>query len=349
MHLIIPLFLILAVTGSLRAQVSIRIADPASCRNCALDLALTARLGGPADPTGNLMLADVSVDSRGRYAVASPFAIGEIAIYDATGRFLRTVGRRGGGPGEFEHGMRLRFGSGDSLHAIQENGRYSVFDPSLAYVRSVTLPSRVFEFDLARSGEIVASSPAASDGAPLAVQVFSPSGGRLRAFDEIEGNSGGAARRYVAVAPDGGYWTLQLERYEIRSYDRQGILQRSYRGRREWISEEPLPQQLNPMTTQPPGQMAGLAVDGAGRVWVFAIVADANWRPMQPQGGPPDPAAIFDTVVEVFDSRTGTLIAHGRLNEVARPLGAGRAHGTVAQPDGDGRVTIWNLALPRNR
>ncbi|MFN2317368.1 MAG: hypothetical protein ABR551_08560 [Gemmatimonadales bacterium] len=295
------------------------------------------------------MLADLSVDSQGRYAVASPFEIGEIIIYDASGRFVRTVGRRGGGPGEFEAITRLRFGPGDSLHVVQENGRYSLFSPSLDHVRSVTFPARVFSFALGSSGQIVASSPAAGGGGQYAVQVFSQAGDRLHAFDEVAGSSGSAMRRYVAVGPDGGIWTLQLDRYEIRSYDNQGMLRATYRGRRSWISEEPLPQRLDLTTTPPPGQMAGITVDAAGRVWVFAAVADANWRPIQPQGGPPAVSTIYDTLVEVFDPRSGAIVGHARMDHMVFPLGAGRAHGSLPQPDGDERIHIWNVTLPENR
>lgn len=330
------------------AQSSILLGDPSGCRECAIGITSSTRLGGPDDPTGIGMLAEVARDSRGRYAVASPFTIGEIALYDPSGRFVRTIGRRGGGPGEFEAITRPRFGLGDSLHLIQETGRYSVFSPSLEHVRSVTLPSRVFSFALGPAGQIIASSPTASADGQFALQIYSPSGGRLSAFDPVEGTSGAALRRYVASSPEGSVWTLRSDRYEVHAYSASGVLQAVFRAERDWISGEPLPTRLE-SGTRPPGQMGGVAVDDAGLVWIFAVVPDANWRPLRPEAGPPNPSAIYDTIIEVFDPQSGRIIAHGRMDHMVFPLRPGQVYAVVEQPDGDYRVQIWNVSVPARR
>ena len=75
--------------------------------------------------------------SDGRIVVASA-RTGTLGIYAADGRPLRTVGRPGDGPGEFRQlfwAGRLR---GDSIGAWDVVlGRFSVFDPSGQFVRSM--------------------------------------------------------------------------------------------------------------------------------------------------------------------------------------------------------------------
>jgi hypothetical protein len=64
----------------------------------------------------------------------------ELRFYDAQARHLATVGRKGGGPGEFERLALLRRLRGDSLLADDAQlGRASVFDPQGKFVRSVQL------------------------------------------------------------------------------------------------------------------------------------------------------------------------------------------------------------------
>lgn len=71
-----------------------------------------------------------------------------LRFYDAAGRFLRSSGRQGGGPGEFEELASLRLLPGDSLLVFDWTlRRISVFAPEGAFARSVSLldlPDAVF-------------------------------------------------------------------------------------------------------------------------------------------------------------------------------------------------------------
>lgn len=64
----------------------------------------------------------------------------EIRAFDAQGRHLRTMGRAGGGPGEFQGLMGLHLLAGDTVAAYDYQGsRISFFAPSGTFVRGVTL------------------------------------------------------------------------------------------------------------------------------------------------------------------------------------------------------------------
>jgi hypothetical protein len=342
---IAPFFLCAA---SVAGQTTVTIDDRVSCRECAVSFSLAARLGSSNDPTGVAVLAEVAVDSRGRYAVASDVTPGEILIYDSSGRFVRTIGRRGSGPGEFQTLTKLQFGPGDSLHVLAtRTARYTVFGPSLEHVRSVGLAGRAYSFAVGPSGQVVADVHSVAQSSTFGFRVFSASGEPLTAFEAIsnaDAAAHGRSRRHVAIGPDGGIWTARPDHYEIRSYDAQGRLRATYQASRDWLASAPRPERLE-ITAKPQGQISAVFVDQGGLVWVFGVVADVNWRPPS-EDVPPNPSAMYDTVIEVFEPRSGAIVARGRVDHIVYPLRSGQVYGVVQQPSGDHQVQVWNATLP---
>jgi hypothetical protein len=69
----------------------------------------------------------VVVDPHGGYIVADP-SESQIRLYTSEGRLRRWFGRRGAGPGEFEHLAAAVRGPDGELLAFEINGRLTVFD-----------------------------------------------------------------------------------------------------------------------------------------------------------------------------------------------------------------------------
>ncbi|HZD03901.1 MAG TPA: hypothetical protein VE173_03255, partial [Longimicrobiales bacterium] len=87
-----------------------------------------ARIGSFDDPTvGFSQVGGVDVDRDGNVYVVEG-AVPEIRVYDPEGRLVRRIGRRGGGPGEFEGPPR--FGVvGDTVWAVDVSvNRITLFD-----------------------------------------------------------------------------------------------------------------------------------------------------------------------------------------------------------------------------
>lgn len=81
----------------------------------------------------------VAVDGTGRVYVAQPMDR-QVRVYDRDGRFVRTIGRGGGGLEEFQHLTFIGL-AGDSLWAIDPLARrISFFDTSGRFLSSVRLP-----------------------------------------------------------------------------------------------------------------------------------------------------------------------------------------------------------------
>ena len=135
--------LLLIGAGVLAAQPRPRRIDyKVACPTCRVELTPVATLGNRSDPAGigdNPVLAR---DRQGRFfALSDNF---QVLVYDARGKFLQAVGRRGDGPGEFNaRGPLARIndvaiGRGDSLFVFHPP-LISVFSPRLAFVRTITM------------------------------------------------------------------------------------------------------------------------------------------------------------------------------------------------------------------
>jgi hypothetical protein len=83
-----------------------------------------------ADPQGNIYVDDMSN--------------GRVQVFDPNGAFLRTIGRPGQGPGEFENPTLIRFGGREGhLHVMDRYQRINLFDGQGLYIRSI-VPERGF-------------------------------------------------------------------------------------------------------------------------------------------------------------------------------------------------------------
>lgn len=90
--------------------------------------------GGGPDMFGSIR--GIAVSERGEIAVLDEQAQ-DIRIFDPSGRHLRTVGRKGAGPGEFEGAVAIHYDALDRLWVVDvRNGRYEVFSPTGEYIRS---------------------------------------------------------------------------------------------------------------------------------------------------------------------------------------------------------------------
>ncbi|HUE96169.1 MAG TPA: 6-bladed beta-propeller, partial [Longimicrobiaceae bacterium] len=90
------------------------------------ELRIGSAMGAGPDAFGDVI--DIEVDPLGRIYVLDEQAQ-EIRVFDADGGYVRTLARRGAGPGEIENARGMAFDNAGSLW-VQDpgNGRYSVFD-----------------------------------------------------------------------------------------------------------------------------------------------------------------------------------------------------------------------------
>lgn len=89
------------------------------------------RPGGERDL---LYLRDIVRMTNGDLVVANA-GLSELDVFDSTGRFLRSIGRAGRGPGEFNRMLEMLRCGGDTL-VVNQGYSVSVFDPYGAFVET---------------------------------------------------------------------------------------------------------------------------------------------------------------------------------------------------------------------
>lgn len=124
------------------------------------------RAGAMEGPGSLGSVFKVGMGRNGEILALQP-SVPAISVFDSTGRFLRDVGRAGGGPGEF--GILGALGwTGDTLWVMDVGQRrLHLFDRTLTFARTIT--PIIADFPLA--GARVLPGPLLADGSILAIPV----------------------------------------------------------------------------------------------------------------------------------------------------------------------------------
>jgi hypothetical protein len=321
---------------------SLTVVDARHCTKCALAAVPIATLGSGGD--GELVRSSevvVARNSLGSYFVASTGEIDpRVYVFDSGGRFLRTIGRRGSGPGELSYIMDIRVGVGDSLLVAGEK-LISIFDPSGRYIRQLRATSDSLGvmvtqlIDHRPSGDVIVMGLGGSVAGIARPFVVVSDRGALRSFGPHSvwdharlGLSHSASRLVGGQGPDGTYWVLDRG-YLLSGTDSTGAF-RSHLGgispaweRRVWseeaadsVSALPAPPSDQHFWYRPAPMFRG--VRGTAEGWVVVAYQKPvdNWQDFasvwrsrsskSPTGAQQD--SLYSTVVDLIDPHTGALI-----------------------------------------
>jgi 6-bladed beta-propeller len=362
-HFITGLTGLVAAAGVALAQPTVRIPDAASCPRCRIALTPIATLHSANDSVQLFHHISIARDSRGRFIVTPTSDVGTLAIYDSSGEFLRLVGARGRGPGEYQLAEVVLVTSGDSLYVFDGLALgLTVLTPEYRYARSLHLGVRAEQALRLGDGQVVIQSRIATpERFGLPVHTLAPDGRVLRSFGSTELTIPPGALlaqyRLIAAASANTVWAARLDRYEVQEWSDAGELRRTLLRDPTWFTradgEEPGP----PDEVRPPSALRGLSPAPDGRLWVLATVARADWRPdpglagRDPRRGRPAPAPAslgryLDTVVELLDPARGQLVAAQRIPGVSLGVaGPGLVYARRERPDGGETIEISRLQL----
>ena len=336
--------MLLACALDLTAQKPVTIPSSPTCPKCAVQLSSVARLGSADDPASAGLMPEVVRTGRGQFLVSSPTFPGEIFVYDRDGKFMRSIGRRGGGPGEFNAAPKLTVDATDTVRAIESGTRYHVIAPDLAIKRTTPLVMSVSAPIAESDGKLLAVTPSTSGPNATTLGVFDRAGQRVQAFGKLPSGVDAEMRfRRLAIGPRGSRWGLSTAAYVIERWQPDGSIAQRLTAERDWFKKSNEPAG-DARLRKPPARLIGLLVDAQERLFVFAIVADANWKPV---GATPaaEPNQVFDTIVEVIDPRAGKLLARTRLDQFLVPMHSMFAYSTFEDDTGDRRIQVWNVSL----
>lgn len=316
-----------------------------------------AVLRGGGDGASLTLGSPIVRDSRGRYYAAALTNRGKIAVFDPHGRFVRTMGRQGGGPGEFINVRRLFVSPGDSLFAVDLSERISVFSPEHRFIRSFRVPGTVHDIAFPPGGRLILSivSPA---NVP-ALMVTNRSGARVGVLgsrsDDLRDRP-----RLLTLADAGRVWAAFSNRYHLELLDLSGRAQRNLRRRLPWFSPD-RPERRDGRRRE--GSLQDIAYDAqSGFLRVLLFRENLNFRPPARAPGRPragearamrlDAAqalARYDVAVEILDPRTGRAVARANMGDrlVGGFLSPVEVYAFREGADGEIAVDVWRLGTSR--
>ena len=264
-------------------------------------------------------------------------------VFDLNGRFLRRLGHKGGGPGEFPlPPLRFWIAPGDELHfSIRAFRLVVVYRPDGSFVRQYRLSHSAKDPLRLPDGRIVAQHPPGQFAGyevldyPV-LRVFSANGELQK---EI-GRGVTIADRGMFVGVDGTIWTWKAYPYSLRQWAADGRQLASFERIIPGFGTGPF---IIPPWSEPLAQarVTSAQQHDDGLLWV--TYQDSPHR-KNCRGAL---EACTDTKVEVLDPATGALIASARVPVFLTDIGRGYFASRRVSMGRGAPVVIYRVKLIR--
>ncbi|MEX2610211.1 MAG: hypothetical protein WEA24_09720 [Gemmatimonadota bacterium] len=297
-------------------------------------------------------------DAAGNFLVADrPLP----AVYDQQGRFVTSLGRVGGGPGEFRY-PSIPIPLPDDSVLVLDIGqrRATVLDPYYQFVRQISLPGAFVSASVRHWPDSVLVSGILPSperfGWPLHLVSLASDEAAIRksAGPDDRGAFVSTDRVGVTGQPDTTFWTHHSP-YRLYEWDSALEVVRSFTREPDWwITGDPnLPLGL-PRERPPSSYVAAVSVGADGLLWIFSATAAPDWENgwLAPRGSSevrPDQVdyeTLYDTMVEVVDPVVNELLTSKRIPErVVAPLPGGRAVAYLVSSAGSPQLTILEFEV----
>lgn len=248
-----------------------------------------------------------------------------VALLDSSGRYLKTVGRVGSGPGEYSRLASFGFGPGDSLWIADGMVQAHLFTPApeARYVRTVRF-ERMIQPIITTSGFVAMpvfsvdrNGNARLDGARL----FSFGGAQVATYGpSLEGENPDVRMGAVGFVDSAQVWAAWRGVYTVDLLGSDGTLKQRINRQVDWFPADTTTQRT--MDEPPRPSISAIDSDDEGNLWILVRRAHRDWAvnrsarkmpvgPVAPSmlAGGPLLDKLFEGVIEVLDARTGALIA----------------------------------------
>lgn len=343
------------VPASAQEVRKVTVSDPPACPTCKIVLEQVGSLRTTPEvvvySTGQL------VGTHSHYVLTHRYDRSRLLVFDKAGRYLRSLGNKGEGPGEYLEIWALALGSYDSVHLFDTGlRRHAVYDSALHLASTHTY----YDLALFDNGLLVLGDGSlifngivhtrAGIGYPLHRAV--PGNGIIASFGtdnpRYDGHATIRLYRRLAKSRDGGFWAVHLVDYIVEYWTAGGELKQVLHRDAPWFNStafDPEKQRVETQGKMPPPFSTVVAIREAkdGSLRLLSRVPDPKVLPESITGM--ESFALFDAMLEVMDPRSGTLIATERFEHY--PLGFIDDDHIFTYPDSDlsGRIDIWRLRI----
>lgn len=349
MHVLLPM------------QVMVKVDERPSCAECRIvtEVFRDLRSNGGTIPLSRHSY--VVQSPRGSFYVSDPWDAQPVFVYGFDGRFERSIGRKGLGPGELPFVSAIAVDRDDTVHTFGTH--YTVFGPTGRFARSrqVFGGARVSSAHVLPDGKLlVQAMPSTADLIGLPFHVLERRATALRSFGELPNErvryNFWTRWRPIAFAPPDHLWAARVNQYRMELWSTSRgqlvtVLERDARWFPPWTNHSG---EID--VDEPPPRLLSMRVDAQGLLWVLTMVADANYKPIaqripgreRPVWTVADEARLNDTIIEVIDPTTGRLIASRRFPQaLSRFVGSDLVLETIVDDEQDVALRLWSIRLLR--
>ena len=289
----------------LAAQETVTVSGEVTCPDCVITLDTVATLSGPDLQVS--FAPGVAMDRRGRFLLTT--ARPEILVFDSTGTFLRTVGRRGEGPGEYEMLIHIAVGA-QYIHAFDAMRGRTVLDHDFQFVRADRFPANYLYAHVIAQEDVVFAGDVLTDASVgYALHILELSG-TLTSFDGDgvwRGQSGKALN--MVTGDSTSLWVVEpnpnrMTRWDLVPEPRKAVVYN--RVVEEFDRHGTDPQDF------PGVDNAGARLNEDG-LWILWKTPDPNFTPTPGrQMVEEPPQKLRDTWLDLLDPETGHTLARLR-------------------------------------
>ena len=249
----------------------------------------------------------------------------QIAEWSSEGKFIKSVGREGMGPGELSPrgALMIFLGASDTLFVLDGDQRWSVFDTDLEYARNFVGRSNgrnSMSIKLMKEG-ILTTGALAGGGADTdkSFHLMSYEGIGVRSFGPELGTPEG--ERISTLASDGEFWVPPVSgshgRIELERWSPEGRRTALIRRKTSWLPEKG----YAPIRGEPQlPEYDFIHVDANGLLWIGIVVRDRRWRQLQGAERRKYQDELYDARIEVLDPTSGRIIASLTYDGPSTPM-----------------------------
>jgi hypothetical protein len=331
--------------------------EATTCSDC-LELIHSLTLGEQDGP-GFLEMTDlVAIDGKGQIWVG---LLENLKVFSPEGTFIKEIGRRGEGPGEFRGNTRVVADRDVNIHVFdRNNSRHTLFSPDGEILSEWPILGKVPNAVFLEDGRIAANMVSTNrDLVGLPIHLLDPSDGNiLQSFGAEEGEHFNLRERWpgyrsLTLGSDTTLWTSSRSKYRFREWDlRTGKKIRELVGQVEWFPPDPAAN-ANRNSLEPLPSIPAIRFNDQGYLVVLILLKAPDWEshmvPKTLSTGmvmeqPDKYENIMDTLIQVINPSSGRLLAAQRFPQVVWGfLGEDLVFGVSEDDLGVPRVEIWNL------
>lgn len=345
-----------------RAGSDVRIGSEVSCPSCSIviDSVVTlehVHFTGPSTA--------IAWDSMGVFYVVDR-TDGLLKAFDSDGRFVRSIGRRGGGPGEYEGPRNILVASDGSIVVVDGVlQRRTVFGRDgevISSTRVPILPAFSNPAVLRPDGQLVLNSVVSAVGAPAkghTIQLIDAEGNVTRSVDEaqLDPNASWRQLRLLWVRQNGDLLVARPFSLTIDVYTADLTSKGTITRVADWLPlQEPKEMPSDGVFDEPfAPRVVAIWEDRHGLLWLQFMVPSPSWKPMRRPSklGREDYSNLasrprIENIIEVLDVERQHVVARSRFDgPIGYPFGRGLYATAAEDSSGEPGLRISRPELRR--